>query len=118
MPTTPPLANPVHGLRRAVPSGPSRAPSRAGRRSDVAEANARALLPLSEDGRVGTITWTFDVDSVADVEPATREALLDALATARDDGLTAEVNGSGHAGDPRDRRHQRAARHRRRRRSS
>ena len=36
-------------------------------------ANAKALLPLSADGRVGTISWTYDVASVADVEPATQD---------------------------------------------
>src|SRR4051794_29869729 len=68
---------------------------KAGTPKATALANARTLLPLSQDGRVGTITWTFDVKSVADVEPATQTKVLDALDTARDHGLTAEVNGSG-----------------------
>src|SRR4051812_26449031 len=70
-------------------------PSESVLRAFGAVANARTLLPLSQDGRVGTITWTFDVESVADVEPATQAQVLDALDTARDHGLTAEVNGSG-----------------------
>ncbi|NUS41022.1 MAG: MMPL family transporter, partial [Terrabacter sp.] len=63
------------------------------------EAQARedfaALSPLSEDGRIGTITYALDVDQVIDVEPATVEAIKDAVADADGDGLTAEVNGSG-----------------------
>ncbi len=60
-----------------------------------AEADAKALLPIDESGRVGTISWTYDVSSVADVKPATQEKLLDVLDTARDGGLTVEANGSG-----------------------
>ena len=62
---------------------------------DQAEANAAALSPLSADGRIGTMTWSFDVAGVTDVEPATQDAVLAALDTARDAGLTAEVNGAG-----------------------
>ena len=62
---------------------------------EQAEANAAALSPLSADGRTGTMTWTFDVDSVTDVEPATQDAVLAALDTAHEAGLTAEVNGAG-----------------------
>ena len=38
------------------------------------------------------------MDTVADVEPATIEALDDAMDEARDAGLKAEANGSGTAG--------------------
>lgn len=61
----------------------------------VAQANAKALLPLSADGRTGTITWTFAVGSVADVTTYTRDTLLADLADARASGLDAQVNGSG-----------------------
>lgn len=64
-----------------------------------AQANADALTPLSEDGRVGTIDFTFDADTAADVEPATLDALDDVLAAAEDDGLTAEVRGNGTMGE-------------------
>jgi putative drug exporter of the RND superfamily len=60
-----------------------------------AVADAQVLSPLSEDGRVGTITFNFDVDTVADVQPASQVAVNEALATARDAGLTAESNGAG-----------------------
>ncbi|QWZ06816.1 MMPL family transporter [Nocardioides panacis] len=71
------------------------AATKSGTPADVARANARALLPLSPDSRVGTVSWTYDVASVADVAPATQQKLLDVLADARADGLTAEANGSG-----------------------
>ncbi|MBD8868051.1 MMPL family transporter [Nocardioides donggukensis] len=94
MPAEPPLANPAvaapqqfqGAVEGAVEVGTPRA---------QAEADAAALLPLSDDGRIGTITWAFDVDTVADVEPEARDAVLDALEGARDAGLTAEVNGAG-----------------------
>ena len=88
------LANPVqasdaqyqHAVSAAVKAGTPKA---------TAQANAKTLLPLSQDSRVGTITWNFDVKTVADVKPATQDKVLDALDTARAHGLTAEVNGSG-----------------------
>lgn len=93
MPDTP-LANPVAAAdaqyRQAVDSAVE-----AGTARNVAESNAKALLPLADDGRVGTITWDFDVDSVLDVKASTQDAVLNALDTARDNGLTAEVSGSG-----------------------
>jgi RND superfamily putative drug exporter len=88
------LANPVPAsdaqYQQAV-----KAATKSGTPPDVARADAKALLPLSPDSRVGTISWTYDVSSVADVRPATQEKLLDVLASARADGLTAEANGSG-----------------------
>ncbi|MDQ2852491.1 MAG: MMPL family transporter [Actinomycetota bacterium] len=61
----------------------------------VADRNAKALLPLSPDSRIGTISFAFKVATVADVKPATQDAVLADLATARKSGLTAEVEGSG-----------------------
>nr|WP_218848988.1 MMPL family transporter [Nocardioides perillae] len=61
----------------------------------AAEADAATVSPLSEDERYGLITFAFDVETPADVEPATRDAVLDALEDARADGLVAEANGSG-----------------------
>lgn len=63
------------------------------------EAQARedltALSPLSGDGRTGIISYALDVETVTDVEPATVEAIKDAVADAGEGGLTAEVNGAG-----------------------
>jgi len=57
--------------------------------------NAQALSPLSPDGGTGTISWNFDVKTVADVQPSTQDDVLKALAAARQSGLRAEVNGTG-----------------------
>lgn len=65
-----------------------------------ARTNAAALSPLSQDGRIGVISYTLDVDSVADVEQTTRDQIEEAVADARADGLTAEVNGSAMSGMP------------------
>ena len=65
-----------------------------------AEADASAISPLSEDGRVGTVTWDFDVETVADVKPSTIESLEDTMAESRDQGLQVEANGSGTTGMP------------------
>lgn len=62
---------------------------------DQAEANADALSPLTSDGRVGIVPFTWGVETVADVEPTSIEALEDVMADARTSGLTVEANGSG-----------------------
>ncbi|GAB2868653.1 MMPL family transporter [Nocardioides pacificus] len=89
-----PLANPVDAAA-AQEEQLVEASVAAGTPRDVAQANADALSPLSEDGRVGTITWDFDVETIADVEPATIEELMETLDDARSDSLTVEANGSG-----------------------
>ncbi|SMC38451.1 MMPL family transporter [Janibacter indicus] len=66
----------------------------------VAETNAAALSPLTEDGRTGLIQWNFDVDTVTDVEQSSRDAVTEAVDDARDAGLTAEVTGTGMQGTP------------------
>jgi RND superfamily putative drug exporter len=77
-----------------------KAAEQAGGDATAAEANSEALSPLSADGRVGTITWDFDVDTVADVKRSTIDALGDALAEARTQGLVVEANGSGTTAQP------------------
>jgi putative drug exporter of the RND superfamily len=62
---------------------------------DVAVANAKASLPLSEDGRVGTISWSFEVETPMDVKPSTQDAIRDLMADARESGLSVEANGAG-----------------------
>jgi RND superfamily putative drug exporter len=96
MPDTP-LTDPVSAAD-AQQDALVQAATEAGTPRAEALANAAALSPLSEDGRVGTITWDFDVETVADVEPATIEALGDVMADARGDGLEVEANGSGSVG--------------------
>ncbi len=62
---------------------------------EQAKANAAALSPLSEDGRVGTITYALDVETIGDVDKSTVNVIKDTVADANDGGLVAEVNGSG-----------------------
>ncbi|WP_068266043.1 MMPL family transporter [Janibacter limosus] len=71
-----------------------------GQPTAVAEANAAAVSPLTEDGRTGLIQWTFDVDTVTDVEQGSRDAVTAAVDDARDAGLTVEATGSGMQGMP------------------
>jgi len=89
-----PLVNPVKAsdaqYRQTV-----QAAVKAGTPKAQAQANAKVLLPLSADSRTGTITWNFDVKTVADVKPATQDDVLSALQKARDNGLQAEAMGSG-----------------------
>lgn len=66
---------------------------------DVAEADAANVATLSPDGRTGTTSFAFDVDLPADVTPADKDAVNDALDIARDAGLKAEAGGAGF-GDP------------------
>ena len=89
-----PLANPVEAAR-SQEKQILQAAEQSGTPPSQAQDNADALSPLSADGRVGTIDFTFDVDSVADVEAPTIDALTDAMDRARDAGLTVEANGSG-----------------------
>ena len=98
MPDTP-LAGPVEAAQ-GQQDQLVQAAKEAGSPVEDARANAAALSPLSEDGRVGTITWDFDVDAVADVKPTTIEALMDVMDEARGDGLSVEANGSGTTGMP------------------
>ncbi|MGB3763178.1 MAG: MMPL family transporter [Ornithinimicrobium sp.] len=67
----------------------------AGLTQQAAEQDAAALSPLSPDGRVGLISFAFDVDTITDVDPASQDAVEAALNVARDAGVTAEVNGQG-----------------------
>ncbi|HIW90469.1 MAG TPA: MMPL family transporter [Candidatus Corynebacterium avicola] len=66
---------------------------------EVAEADAANVATLSPDGRIGTSSFSFDVDLPADVDDADKEAVNEALDIARDAGLEAEAGGAGF-GDP------------------
>mgnify|MGYP002651759126 CR=1 FL=1 len=71
-----------------------------GQPTEVARANAAAVSPLTEDGRTGLIQWTFDVETVTDVEQTSRDAVTEAVDDARDAGLTVEATGTGMQGMP------------------
>jgi RND superfamily putative drug exporter len=72
----------------------------AGKPQAVAEADARALLPLTADSRIGTATWKFDVATPVDVEQSTKDAVERAAESGRDGGLQVEFMGSGLQGPP------------------
>ena len=97
--TKPAPANPVDTAPAQLKAFTSAA-KKSGGDVATAEANAKELSPLSADGRVGTITWDFDVKTVADVEPATIQDLNDTMAQARTQGLVVEANGSGTTSQP------------------
>ena len=78
-------------VKQAVKAGATRA---------QAEVDARTLSPLSRDERVGVIGFAFDVETIADVRPATIAALHDVLESDSVDGLTVETNGAGATGQP------------------
>ncbi|MGB3687346.1 MAG: MMPL family transporter [Ornithinimicrobium sp.] len=92
---------PADLLANPVDAGPAQSEqiveqkTEAGMPLEAAEQDAAALSPLSDDGRVGLISFAFDVDTITDVEPATQDAVLEALDVARDGGLSAEANGQG-----------------------
>lgn len=60
-----------------------------------AEAGLAAASPLSQDGRVGTIDFTFTVPSVSDVKASTQDDVVDVMKHARASGLTVEAMGQG-----------------------
>jgi RND superfamily putative drug exporter len=64
---------------------------------EPAEGAAATFAPVTEDGRIGVITFAFDVGTVIDVEPGSQDAVEDAMAQARESGLTVEANGPGFA---------------------
>ena len=90
--TNPAPADPVDAAA-AQRAQMTKAVQQAGGSAASVRADAQALSPLSQDGRVGTISWNFDVKTVADVKPATIEKLDATMTDARDDGLTVEVDG-------------------------
>ncbi|WP_447644054.1 MMPL family transporter [Nocardioides zeae] len=53
------------------------------------------LAPVDPSGRVGLITFDFDVDEPTDIKPESQDAILDVLDDARGDGLEVEANGPG-----------------------
>ncbi len=97
MPKDAPLANPVQAAAQQEEQVLAAA-KESGTPTEVARDNAAALSPLSQDRRVGQISFEFDVETVADVELTTIEALQDAMAEHRVDGLEGEANGSGSQG--------------------
>ena len=53
-----------------------------------------AATPLSQDGRVGTVAFTFETPTVLEVTPEMQDEVTEVIDSARDAGLTVEVSGS------------------------
>lgn len=62
-----------------------------------AEGAAAVFSPVTADGRIGVITFDFDVETVTDVEPSTQDALVEVMDKASGSGLAVEANGQGMA---------------------
>jgi RND superfamily putative drug exporter len=63
---------------------------------NVAAANAPpAFSPLSDDGRIGVLSFEWDVDTVSDLEPTSIEAAEDLFTEHSVDGFVVEANGQG-----------------------
>jgi len=58
------------------------------------EQQLAAATPLSEDGRIGTIDFQFDAESVLEVLPEMQDEVFDVIDDARAAGLTVEVSGT------------------------
>ncbi|HJD90818.1 MAG TPA: MMPL family transporter, partial [Corynebacterium urealyticum] len=66
---------------------------------ETALQDAHTLRAVSDDGRTGVLSFTFDVPVPADVTDEDRQAVTDAMNISRDAGLTVEAGGLGFA-DP------------------
>ncbi|GAA3537874.1 multidrug RND transporter [Aeromicrobium flavum] len=59
-----------------------------------AKTQIASATPLSDDGRVGTVAFTFDEPTVLEVTPEMQDEVRAVIDDARDTGLTVEVSGS------------------------
>ncbi|MDN5894330.1 MAG: MMPL family transporter [Nocardioides sp.] len=96
VPTNPVAA--MEGQRQAMVKGAmdqGASKAEATKSAEQMLAATQTMLPLSEDSRVGVITWNFDAETPMDVKTSSKDAVTDAMEQARDDGLTVEANGAG-----------------------
>ena len=99
----PTYTNAIADLIAAIPSLPQMSDDREANPGlvdpNTAAANAPpAFSPLSDDGRIGILSFQWDVDSPADIEPATIEAAEQLFADHSGDGadgFVVEANGAG-----------------------
>ncbi|MDP3969238.1 MAG: MMPL family transporter [Nocardioides sp.] len=97
MPAEPGLANPVQA-GPALEAQLLEGAQAAGTDPATARDNAAALTPLSADGRIGTMSFTFDAPTTMDVEPETRDALAEVIEEAEEGSdLQVDANGPGMA---------------------
>lgn len=95
----PQLGNPVELSRLQSQQYLDAAQASGGDRGQ-ARTDAKAVSPLADGGRVGIMTYSWDVDTPADIKATSVDALDEALDEARASGLTAEVNGPGSKTQP------------------
>ncbi|QDH10671.1 MMPL family transporter [Nocardioides dongxiaopingii] len=97
MPAPETVVDPVAAAAEAEEQGGSSGgkPAEQPAEDDASAGALAALAPISADGRIGAISFAFDVDTVTDVEPATQEEVKEVMADARASGLTVEANGQG-----------------------
>lgn len=60
----------------------------------ASQAQIDSVTPLSKDGRIGTISFTFDEPTALEVTPEMQREVLDVIEDHRTDGLQVEVSGS------------------------
>lgn len=90
----------VDDLIKAVPDLPQTGKENPGLVQPAAapEGTPAAFTTLSEDGRIGTLSFEWDVDSPADLKTTSVDELKELLEQTTDDtGLVAEANGPGMA---------------------
>lgn len=88
------LANPVD-VQPAMTDAIIKGSTDAGMPLEVAQQDAHALRVLSDDGRIGTATFTFDIKAPAELKPENRQAVYDAMALGERAGLKVEAQGPG-----------------------
>lgn len=93
------IVSPVEAYLGTVAQG-----EEAGLSAEGAEEQARVAMErggvLAADDRVGAVSFTFDVDTVTDVDIESQDAVTAIVEDARDSGLVVEVNGPGMQGMP------------------
>src|SRR5689334_4675365 len=95
-----PYADAIADLVAAIPSLPQMSDAQGANPGLVDPTTAAAdappaFSPLSEDGRIGTLSFAWDVDTVSDLKPATVAAAEQLFADSSTDGLVVEANGPG-----------------------
>ena len=88
------LVNPVHMdpvMREMIVE----ATTSSGMPEDVAQRDAYSVRVLSDDGRIGTAEFVFDVAAPAEITTENRDALLAAMDAGREMGIEVEARGPG-----------------------
>ena len=110
MPKTSTLANPVDaaaGMQKQMQAQQQKSAAQQGAKAPkmtpaqqkaAAEQGKKILAaasPLSQDKRIGVISWNFDVTNVMDIKPDTQKAIRADVDKAQKNGLTVVAGGQG-----------------------